>query len=76
MAVIDALALAFERRQITLPDLPWLVAELEAYEADRTPTGLVRYGAPEGLHDDGVMSLALAWHAATAGQVTYTEALY
>ena len=76
MMVIDALALAFERAEIGLPDVPWLIAELEAYEAARTPTGLVRYGAPDGLHDDGVMSLALAWHAATAGQVTYTEALY
>jgi hypothetical protein len=76
MAIIDALALAFERREIGIPDAPWLVAELEAFEATRTATGLVRYAAPENMHDDGVLSLALAWHAATAGQVTYTEALY
>jgi hypothetical protein len=37
------------------------VGELEAYEAERLPSGLLRYGAPEGMHDDCVMSLALAW---------------
>lgn len=74
--IIDALALAFERRQISLPDLPWLIAELEAYEAQRLPSGLIRYGAPEGLHDDGVMSLALAWYAVSAGTVGYVEGPY
>jgi hypothetical protein len=29
----------------------------------------MRYSAPEGLHDDMVMALALAWHGATAGVV-------
>lgn len=59
---IDALALAFERGEIQiLPDAT-LVAELQAYEAERLPSGLLRYGAPEGMHDDTVMALALAWH--------------
>lgn len=75
-AVVDALALAFERRTISLPDHAPLVAELEAFEATRLPSGLIRYAAPESLHDDCVVALCLAWHAATAGQVTYTEALY
>ncbi len=30
---------------------------------ERLPSGLLRYGAPEGMHDDMVMSLALAWQA-------------
>jgi len=58
---IDALALAFERRAIRiLPDAA-LIGELQAYEAERMPSGLMRYGAPEGMHDDTVMALALAW---------------
>ena len=60
-AAIDALSLAFERGDIRiLPDSA-LIAELQAYEAERLPSGLLRYGAPEGMHDDSVMALALAW---------------
>lgn len=38
-----------------------LRAELEIFEYEYTATG-VRYSAPEGMHDDGVMALALAVH--------------
>jgi len=40
------------------------MAELQAYQQERLPGGQVRYGAPEGLHDDAVMALALGWHRA------------
>lgn len=60
-AIIDALALAFERRELAILNDPVLIGELQAYEMERLPSGLLRYGAPEGLHDDCVMSLALAW---------------
>jgi len=35
--------------------------ELQRYEYDITDSGTVRYSAPEGSHDDAVISLALAW---------------
>ena len=60
--IIESLALAFERREITIPNDSVLVSELQAYEMSRLPGGSFRYSAPEGLHDDTVMSLALAWH--------------
>jgi len=60
-AIIEALSLAFERRQITIPDNAVLISELEAYESQILPSGLTRYSAPDGMHDDCVMSLALAW---------------
>lgn len=60
---IEALALAFERGEISIVNDPVLIAELQAYEAQRLPSGLTRYSAPEGLHDDCVMSLAMAWSA-------------
>jgi len=41
------------------------LGELEAYEMQRLPSGMFRYSAPEGMHDDCVMALALAWQAAT-----------
>lgn len=63
--MIDALALACERRAVGLPELPWLIAELEAYAVRKTSlVGLPTYGAPDGMHDDGVISLALAWQGA------------
>lgn len=59
--IIDALALAFEQGDIhILPDSV-LIGELQAYEMERLPSGLMRYNAPEGMHDDTVMSLALAY---------------
>lgn len=62
---IDALALAFEQGAIRIPNDPVLIGELQAYEMERLPSGLLRYSAPPGLHDDCVMSLAIAWQAAS-----------
>lgn len=59
--IIDALALAFERDQLAILNDPVLIGELMAYEMERLPGGLVRYGAPGGMHDDTVMALAMAW---------------
>jgi hypothetical protein len=60
-AIIDGLVLAFEGEKIRiLPDVD-LIEELQAFEAERLPSGLMRYAAPGGLHDDAVISLALAW---------------
>jgi hypothetical protein len=58
------LALAFERGDLRIINDPVLVAELQAYEMERLPSGLIRYTAPDGLHDDCVIGLALAWHGA------------
>lgn len=62
--IIDALALAFERDELRILNDAQLIAELQAYEAERLPGGMIRYSAPAGMHDDYVMSLALAWHGA------------
>lgn len=64
---IDALALAFERSEICILPEPVLVSELQAYEMQRLPSGMMRYAAPEGMHDDCVMALALAWQAVQHG---------
>lgn len=65
--VIEALALAFERGDIRVLNDPVMVGELVAYQAERLPSGLMRYGAPSGQHDDTVMALAMAW-SAVSGQ--------
>lgn len=64
--LVDGLALALEQGTLELLDDPVLVAELEAFAGNRLASGLVRYGAPGGMHDDTVMALALAWKAALA----------
>lgn len=56
--LMEGLAVAIQQRQITYPEGP-IVTELECFEYEYTRTG-ARYSAPEGLHDDCVMALALA----------------
>lgn len=58
---VDALALAFERGDLAILDEPTLKAELLAYEGTRLPSGLMRYAAPSGQHDDCVSALLLAY---------------
>ncbi|MGH9593344.1 MAG: terminase large subunit domain-containing protein, partial [Bryobacteraceae bacterium] len=60
---IEALALAFEQESIRILNDPVLLGELQAYVAERLPSGLMRYQAPPGAHDDTVMALAMAWTA-------------
>lgn len=62
--IIDGLALAFEQQTIGIPDDPVLLGELQAYEMERLSSGNWRYSAPDGGHDDCVIALALAYHAA------------
>lgn len=64
--VIEGLALAFERGDIAILPDPVQMAELQAYEMERLPSGLLRYNAPDGIHDDTVIALALAWRAITS----------
>ena len=61
--LIESLALAIERRFISLLDDPILLGELASYALQRLPAGGYRYGARAGLHDDTVIATALAWHA-------------
>ena len=61
---IDALALAFEQGQIRIIPDETLIGELEAYTSEKLPSGMIRYGAPEGAHDDLVISTMLAWYGA------------
>jgi hypothetical protein len=61
--IISALQLAFEQESITILDHAVQTSELMAYASDRLPSGLLRFSAPDGMHDDTVMALAMAWSA-------------
>ncbi len=64
-AIIEGLSLALEKGTITLLDDETQKAELQAYDMQRLPGGGYRYSAPDGIHDDTVMALAIAWQGAT-----------
>lgn len=57
--LMEGLASAIQQKKISFPEGP-IKEELEIFEYQYTPSG-VRYSAPQGFHDDCVMSLALAW---------------
>lgn len=61
--LVENLVVALEQSYLGIPDQPetqWLLEELRQYQAVRMPSGALRYGAPEGRHDDGVTALMLA----------------
>lgn len=58
--IMEGLASAIQNRYISILD-GVMKEELEAFEFEYTRTG-VRYRAPEGVHDDTVCALALAYH--------------
>lgn len=57
--LMEGLAAVIQRGEIRFPD-GWLRSELDSFEYEMRPGGTVSYSAPSGLHDDGVMALALA----------------
>lgn len=68
-AIIQHLQAAFEHDEIKIIDDPISVGELLSFTAKRSASGNMQYGAPEGVHDDTVMSLAITWSMLTTGQV-------
>jgi len=73
--LLEALALAIEKGELRIMPHPIQVAELKAIEVSTSPTGHVKYAAPEGLHDDTVIALALAWHGAKGSGGFLMEAI-
>lgn len=62
--VIEQLITAFQQGQVTIPQDKELVKELQVYQVESTPSGMVTYNAPSGAHDDAVISLALSYDLA------------
>lgn len=57
--ILESLALKITGHEIYFPE--FVAEELDSFEYVYTPTG-VKYAAPEGMHDDCVMALAMANH--------------
>ena len=64
-AAIQALQAAFEHGEIKILSDPVQIGELQSFEGQRTPSGAWKYAAPEGMHDDTVMAMAIAWNGFT-----------
>jgi len=70
--LMEALAVAIQHREVRFPEGP-ITAELESFDYEYTRTG-VRYTAPQGMHDDCVVALALAvthLQSASAQELTF-----
>lgn len=59
--LIECLSVGIEQSKTRSLKDPLIIGEMESFEYDQSPTGLMRYGAPEGLHDDIVIAWALAY---------------
>ena len=58
--MIEDLAVSFEQMELIIPNEEYLIDELEAFTYIYDPkTRHVKYSAPEGIHDDSVISLSL-----------------
>lgn len=61
--IIENLIVGFEQQDITIPNNETLLRELQAFSCKyNTQTQTIKYSAPNGLHDDMVISLAYAYH--------------
>lgn len=58
--LVKRLQVAIEQRMVTFPHIPLLIDELTTYAYDMTDAGNIRFSAPDGMHDDCVIALALA----------------
>lgn len=74
--VVNDLVVAFERREITIPEDVDLIEELQSYMMEKTASGTYRYSAPSGMHDDRVISLALANYTALDDRLAPPRKIY
>ena len=73
--IIEQLALELERESIHLQSDEIGIGQMEAFESTKTPSGMIKYAAPEGMHDDIVMARAIARLGALSPDA-YGEAVY
>jgi hypothetical protein len=66
-ALVENLAAGIEAGEVTVPAETMLATELGVFEYETTSAGNIRYGAPEGHHDDTVDALAMAYDLPAGG---------
>ena len=73
---ITALQSAFEHGEISIINDPTLIGELLSFESKRSASGSFTYSAPDGMHDDCVMALAIAWWSISGENWTFVSSRY
>lgn len=58
--IIEKLSIFIENKYITYPNIPVFLDELQSFGYTISGNKTIKYGAPEGLHDDTVMATAIA----------------
>jgi len=62
--LLQNLAINLEQDKVKIPNDEGLIGELESFRYELNERGKIKFGAPEGMPDDRVMSLALSvWNA-------------
>lgn len=62
--IIEALQVAVQNKEFSALNLDWLLKEFDIFTYEYShKTRSIKYSAPQGFHDDGVMSCAIAYHA-------------
>lgn len=62
--IIEQLVVANQNKELKLLEEKWLLNELDLFTYEYNPkTKAVRYSAPSGFHDDGVMATAIAYNS-------------
>ena len=68
--IINKLQVAFQNKDIQIPNIPELLNELTIYEQQLTPTNKPTFNAISGGHDDLIIALALAYDALTKFKIS------
>ena len=62
--IIEGLAVANQSKEVSFCNQEWLLKEFSVFSFEYNPkTRSVKYSAPNGFHDDGVMSTAISYHS-------------
>lgn len=66
--IIEKLAVSNQNKEVTFKPCDWLEKEFSVFTYEYNPKSRsVKYGAPSGFHDDGVMATAIAFDCITKG---------
>jgi hypothetical protein len=75
--IIEGLIVANNEQKITLLPHDWLKKEFEIFTFEYNPKSRkVRYSAPSGFHDDGVMATVISYHSLKTQQLKGVYHIY
>jgi len=62
--IVESLIVANQNKEVTFANVDWLDKELEMFTYDYNPKSrVIKYSAPSGFHDDGVMATCLSFYS-------------